>query len=588
MPVKFGCPKCNSTIKISSKIPFGAPVQCPTCASVFPNPAKYQKGGRNHHHSSSRRSSGKGVKIGRLALVVVLILLLGVAGGGGWFLYSKYGIPGMGSTSKEEAKNTKTDSTGPGTTTNENAVNTGNGKEDPLAYVPADANLVLGFKAPAVLAHPLLKSVFDQALAQVMPVKTLVDCKGETGLENKDFFDTTLIAMRMPGGAAKPESVTVVLKSATAFDQKKLGQWASTAGPQKLKDKFYYVKHKDAPLFNTVYMPSDKLLVMSDRSPNQLEALFTGDGTKLLVSPDTVGLIRKIDRNPFWLARPFDPAAREDFGAYAKLMPADLQAVYRRHLGAAKAFALYAGPDGNDVKLALGLACANDAAAQELTGGLQASWEKHKDGASKSLESAPALLKEVLASLQFAKTDVLAEASAKLSAGGLEPVVKGGLGSVQKNFQDSVAMAEKVATAAPPPDPLANFKMTPEEERIFNLVNNARTQDTKKPLKPSPVLFISARAHAANMAKKEDLSDELDGKDTAARLKDAGYKVNPDKTWGNLTADKNLGPDQAFQVWFGAAASKASILEDAIETGIGIGKSEKGDIYYYQIYATPK
>ena len=52
---------------------------------------------------------------------------------------------------------------------------------------------------------------------------------------------------------------------------------------------------------------------------------------------------------------------------------------------------------------------------------------------------------------------------------------------------------------------------------------------------------------AAAMAKKE--KDEDNGKDTMARVKEAGYKWSKDLISYNSTVGQNWNPDQCFQSW---------------------------------------
>ena len=50
---------------------------------------------------------------------------------------------------------------------------------------------------------------------------------------------------------------------------------------------------------------------------------------------------------------------------------------------------------------------------------------------------------------------------------------------------------------------------------------------------------------------------------------------------------KDPNVQHAYNNWMGALAAKSKILDAFEETGIGIGKSEKGEFFYYQVYAVP-
>jgi uncharacterized protein YkwD len=142
----------------------------------------------------------------------------------------------------------------------------------------------------------------------------------------------------------------------------------------------------------------------------------------------------------------------------------------------------------------------------------------------------------------------------------------------------------------PPPEPKAppQPKLSPEEEQILLLVNTARANDAKKlpPLRPNALLFDIARAQAARLAKQENVDATLDEKKLGTMLTAGGYKFTARKLGANQAADKDLQPSAAFQAWFDNNVTKDVLLEPNEETGIGIGKSDKGELFYLMIYAT--
>src|SRR5262245_50325762 len=67
------------------------------------------------------------------------------------------------------------------------------------------------------------------------------------------------------------------------------------------------------------------------------------------------------------------------------------------------------------------------------------------------------------------------------------------------------------------------FKRCPEEEKVLELVNEARKEENLPPLKVSRLLTEVARKHSENMGKQRKLDHKLDDKNPGDRLKDAGY-----------------------------------------------------------------
>ena len=82
-----------------------------------------------------------------------------------------------------------------------------------------------------------------------------------------------------------------------------------------------------------------------------------------------------------------------------------------------------------------------------------------------------------------------------------------------------VALLVAADEKAPAPKPL-----TADEKTILELTNKARADKSLPPLTLDPKLTEAARAHSANMAKKEEMNHVLDGRNPADRVKEAGYK----------------------------------------------------------------
>lgn len=136
-------------------------------------------------------------------------------------------------------------------------------------------------------------------------------------------------------------------------------------------------------------------------------------------------------------------------------------------------------------------------------------------------------------------------------------------------------------------DESKNIKLSEDEQTIFDLTNKAREKEKLPPLKLNALLTRVARAHSANMAKQGKLSHELDGKNPSQRIKDAGYAAS----WGgeNVANADGYTASAIFDMWMESKAHKENILKDKYkEIGIGVAKNAKGEVYYTQVFGTPK
>lgn len=133
------------------------------------------------------------------------------------------------------------------------------------------------------------------------------------------------------------------------------------------------------------------------------------------------------------------------------------------------------------------------------------------------------------------------------------------------------------------------FEMTRNERRLLELVNKERAKADLPPLRPHPLLFKAARSHSANMAKQRKMEHILDGKRPSQRVEAAGYD------WGKvtenlITADQSDVPlERIVKEWMESKIHRENILmKDVTETGLGIAKNPKDEIYYTQIFARPR
>jgi uncharacterized protein YkwD len=149
-------------------------------------------------------------------------------------------------------------------------------------------------------------------------------------------------------------------------------------------------------------------------------------------------------------------------------------------------------------------------------------------------------------------------------------------------------MASPIALADEKKEP-AKFKMTNEEERLLRLLNQERTKNELPELRPHPLLFKAARGHSENMAKERKMEHELNGKKAENRVDAAGYD------WGRVCENIAMAEDgepplsEIVKKWMQSKTHRDNILDKKVtETGLGIARNEKGEIYYTQVFARPR
>lgn len=139
----------------------------------------------------------------------------------------------------------------------------------------------------------------------------------------------------------------------------------------------------------------------------------------------------------------------------------------------------------------------------------------------------------------------------------------------------------------------AGFPLTGEEKELLELTNAERAKQKLPPLKPNPLLFKVARLHSANMAKKGEMNHVLDGKTPAQRTLDGGYNYR--RVAENIAKAENFakagGPPlkEIVEGWMNSEVHRENILRSGMEEiGLGIARNDKGEVYYTQLFATPR
>ncbi|MCY3020786.1 MAG: CAP domain-containing protein [Planctomycetota bacterium] len=124
-----------------------------------------------------------------------------------------------------------------------------------------------------------------------------------------------------------------------------------------------------------------------------------------------------------------------------------------------------------------------------------------------------------------------------------------------------------------------------EEKAICDLTNAERQKAGLEPLRLNAKLFEAARGHSAHMAKHDELTHELDGKNVSKRADEKGYKwsaVGENVAWNQRT------PEDVVRSWMKSSGHRANILnKDFDEIGVGIAPNKKGELYYTQVFGRP-
>jgi uncharacterized protein YkwD len=130
-------------------------------------------------------------------------------------------------------------------------------------------------------------------------------------------------------------------------------------------------------------------------------------------------------------------------------------------------------------------------------------------------------------------------------------------------------------------------KLKEDVAKILELTNAARAKEKQPPLKLNQLLCDVARVHSENMARQGKLEHTLDGKKSNDRVLAAGYPAA--SVAENIGMSENGDTDEIFKDWMASPPHHASMVSDKYtEIGIGLGRNDKGEVYYTQVFARPK
>lgn len=377
--ITFACPECQTYLKTSQRISADQDVRCPKCGTVFPVPAETDldflddsdmvKPGavtektwnRPDYEGTDRadkevRGSTMAVtgpnRVKRILLASALVVVLFTAGTAflAWRTIENWGR------------------------------NEGTGREDPLAFVPAGSTLVLGVDLGALADHPDWADQVEKGLRHLQHAPSFLDdCKTNTGIEFRELFDQVILAFKLEGlNPSEPPHVTVIAHSKVPFNQNRIRDAEKNMYRQVAEGKTYYQRNVDKNRDSEwLFMPSDRILILSSLPVYEFETLLEKDGSEPLMSADEVRYIRGMQSNPFWAAFPFSASIRQNL---ARISPAlaktDLAPVLDslKHAKVAGAFARW---EENKMVVTLNVECESEDAARLGSNRLQQFWDKH-------------------------------------------------------------------------------------------------------------------------------------------------------------------------------------------------------------------
>ncbi|HEV3444602.1 MAG TPA: hypothetical protein VG099_08170 [Gemmataceae bacterium] len=352
-----------------------------------------------------RKTRNDGSKV--LLIVLLLVgggfVLLAAAGGVGYYLYAN------------------------------RHKNSGTGNEDPLAYVPSDANTIIDVDMSALLSQPAIASQIQQGMRR-NNTGFLSDPKRDTGLEFNDLFDHIVVAVRASpqqpvGGVAQGTSVTII-RSKVPFDPNKVRDALKESTAERVKGKTYF--KVNYPNIKAVFMPSNRILIVTDAPDATVQQIVGSDGSTPKLSADALSMIRDLEKGSAgWVVVPFEGEVKSSIQMNANAAPPEFRGLTQavalaKCLGAS--FAISGGSATAQVKLH----CTDEKTAKQLASQVQTLWDTQLKGVGgvqimTMLSLAPkevkTFFKELIDSTKFSSQGSMAQANAQVSIASLQAAI---------------------------------------------------------------------------------------------------------------------------------------------------------------------
>jgi hypothetical protein len=259
--------------------------------------------------------------------------------------------------------------------------NRGSDNEDLLAYIPADSELVIGLDVGTLMNNPKIATSVEDAARRNVRGNFLEQVKKETGLEFKDLFDHMILAYKFaPGQIGGRPTQVVIARSRVPFNQLRVRDAAKNAMAQRYQGKTYF--KVDETGANFLYMPSDRVAILTDFSESQLQTLIANKGTTTALPAYTVSMIRSLEANQFWLTAPteFLKQASQQGGfqgaGNGAVLPLEFKTLVDS-LDKAKALSVSGAIEGAQFRINLAVRCLDSASAKKLATDMQAVWDRY-------------------------------------------------------------------------------------------------------------------------------------------------------------------------------------------------------------------
>lgn len=374
----FECPECGAKLRISGALPVGTSVTCPRCSAAIavpetpptsealtslpPTLARAYSRQQTDEYSDERdepvalrpRPKSQGQRQPIVAILASAAVLVAVMGGLGYVVVNHAGNTGH---------------------------NHGTGDEDPLAYLPSESSLIVHLDFEAVFAQPLLGAKLEQQLLDNAGNNFYAECQRQTGLEFKDLFARVYYGFHgnFPQDMERqPPPVTMVLRSRLPFEQRRVARSTRIRSTEKLQGKTYY--KVDDPNFAFLFMPSDRIMVLSNVTPAEMEKIVASDGHQPLLRPEVAAFARGIERHSLWMVLPLEGMLKVGIQDAVVMAAPDGLRGLGDALVKSRVAGLWGGLEGEGAAIHMGIECADGDSAAKAIKDLQAYWDANLTG----------------------------------------------------------------------------------------------------------------------------------------------------------------------------------------------------------------